>query len=75
MLYPLKPIYSILGKLEFVLDKQCPASKNLSKDFVEFAIKLSGEFLNNFKPIDIIHYVENFNKWPLLRGIELNKPK
>lgn len=64
-LYPLKPFFQSADDKEpiWALDHQCPAAANLSDAFHQTALKVGRQFLKQFLPTQLAHYVKNYNTW------------
>ena len=76
-IYPIKAVYvndePEDDTIKFVVDSDCPASKHLSKEFIEEAKKLSVESLKRFDKQTFNHWLNNYIGWVQRYGVDLDE--
>ena len=60
--YPIKAVYSE-DKIVFITDQNCPAAKNLSKEFIERAREIALKSIKRFDKETYEHWLNNNVGW------------
>jgi len=61
--YPIKAVYDKQGKIKFIIDSNCPASKSLDERFVKMAELIALESIRRFDKEAYNDWIDKFVGW------------
>ncbi|MFH1290324.1 MAG: hypothetical protein ABIH92_02855 [Nanoarchaeota archaeon] len=70
--YPIKAVHAG-DAIKFIIDKDCPASKHLSKEFIEDAKKTALKSIKRFDKQTYQHWLDDYIGWVKNSGVELEQ--